>query len=145
MPDRCRPVPHACRAQVMTGAAPLRGAQVTARVTGASGEAGQTPPQACAARRRVRDAHPGKRHTASSRPSRTQRPTAAELLHAWGLLGVDERRVVLAVAQRLSVGARAYGPLRIMADPRSWTGEALAEALDLSAYLAFELLRRSAP
>lgn len=56
-------------------------------------------------------------------------------------LGTDEARVVAAVAERLRMGASAYGPLAIVDDPRDWRREAAEEALDLAVYLAAELLR----
>ena len=56
-------------------------------------------------------------------------------------LGPDESRVVEAVAARLRMGARQYGPLDLATDRRDWRHEAAEEALDLAAYLACELLR----
>lgn len=59
-------------------------------------------------------------------------------------LGLDELRVVEAIADRLAMGQRQYGPLNIEGDPRSWRKEAGEEALDLSVYQACDLLRERA-
>ena len=65
----------------------------------------------------------------------------AQLPIAFSDLGPDESRVVEAVAARLRMGARQYGPLDVEGDRRDWRHEAAEEALDLAAYLACELLR----
>ena len=65
----------------------------------------------------------------------------AEVVDACDGLGNDEARVVIAVAKRLSLGRRCYGPLRIFEDPRDWRKEASEEALDCAVYLAADLLR----
>jgi hypothetical protein len=53
----------------------------------------------------------------------------------------DESRVLEAIAARLRLGRRVYGPLDIEGDARDWRREALEEALDLAVYLAAALLR----
>ena len=69
-------------------------------------------------------------------------PEASALAAALAVLGPDERRVVLLVAKRLALGAKAYGKLRVEGDARDWRHEASEEALDLAVYLACETLRR---
>jgi hypothetical protein len=64
-----------------------------------------------------------------------------ELLVVVEGLGPDERAVLLAIAKRLAHGRRHYGPLDVRGDRRDWRGEAAEEALDLSVYMACELLR----
>lgn len=61
--------------------------------------------------------------------------------HARQLRG-DELRVLVAIAERLAMGRKQYGPLVIDRDSRDWRKEASEEALDLSVYLAIDLLRR---
>lgn len=56
-------------------------------------------------------------------------------------LGPDERRVLVAIARRLALGARAYGPLDIAGDRRDWMREAAEEACDQAVYLACAVLR----
>jgi hypothetical protein len=56
-------------------------------------------------------------------------------------LNEDEARVVLTFARRISAGRDAYGPLDLARDRRDFRKEAGEEALDLAAYLAFELVR----
>jgi hypothetical protein len=55
----------------------------------------------------------------------------------------DAVRVMLAIAQRLRMGRKQYGELRISEDPRDWTKEAHEEALDMSVYLAIASLNRA--
>lgn len=57
-------------------------------------------------------------------------------------LGEDELRVLVQIASRLRQGREEYGALSIASDPRDWMGEACAEYLDASVYLAVEMLRR---
>ena len=57
-------------------------------------------------------------------------------------LGPDERKVLLAVARRLAVGRKCYGPLDIHNDPRAWQKEAGEELLDAVVYLTCDALRR---
>lgn len=61
--------------------------------------------------------------------------------HARQLHG-DELRVLSTLAERLAMGRRQYGPLRIENDQRDWRKEAAEEALDLSVYLTIDLLKR---
>jgi hypothetical protein len=68
-------------------------------------------------------------------------PTA-ELKAIVDTLGADEVRVLVAIARRLAMGRKAYGPLDIAGDARDWKREATDEALDLAVYLSCELLRR---
>lgn len=56
-------------------------------------------------------------------------------------LGADELRVLRLIADRLALGARQYGTLDLAADRRDLRREALAEAADLSIYLAMVLSR----
>ena len=58
-------------------------------------------------------------------------------------LGPDEIHVLTAIARRLTMGRKAYGPLDIAGDARDWKREATEEALDLAVYLSCELLRRA--
>ena len=57
-------------------------------------------------------------------------------------LEADAIWVLVEVGTRLVAGRKAYGVLDVHGDSRSWRGEATAEALDLAAYLAMELLRQ---
>lgn len=68
-------------------------------------------------------------------------PTA-ELKAIVDTLGADEVRVLVAIAQRLATGRKAYGPLDIRGDARDLKREAIDEALDLAVYVSCELLRR---
>jgi hypothetical protein len=61
---------------------------------------------------------------------------------SWRQLGADERRVVVALAQRLVIGRSTYGEWKARADQRDHQEEAAAEALDLSVYLAMRLVSR---
>ena len=76
---------------------------------------------------------------ACASPSRE--PTA-ELSAIVAELGADEVKMLVAIARRLAMGRRAYGPLDVKGDARDWKREATEEACDLSVYLACELLRR---
>ncbi|HSY24911.1 MAG TPA: hypothetical protein VK841_22455 [Polyangiaceae bacterium] len=69
--------------------------------------------------------------------------TADELLDAIADLAEDERRVLLAIAKRLSHGARLYGKLDVEGDRRDWRAEGAEELLDGCVYLACESLRKS--
>ncbi|MGA2450828.1 MAG: hypothetical protein ABTD50_19360 [Polyangiaceae bacterium] len=68
--------------------------------------------------------------------------STGELVAIARQLGPDERRVLSMIARRLLDGRGSYGPLDCVADPRDWRAEGAEEALDLSVYLACELLRR---
>lgn len=48
---------------------------------------------------------------------------------------------VAVIAERLVVGRRQYGELRLATDRRDWVHEAADEAADLSVYLAAALIR----
>ena len=67
---------------------------------------------------------------------------ASELGSIVDTLGADEVRVLTAIARRLSIGRKVYGPLDVKGDARDWKGEATEEALDLAVYLSAELLRQ---
>jgi hypothetical protein len=56
-------------------------------------------------------------------------------------LGRDELAVLVLVAERLRVGRRRYGALRVDNDPRDFQREALEEAADLAVYAMAGLLR----
>jgi hypothetical protein len=60
-------------------------------------------------------------------------------------LGADELRVLQAVGDRLRLGARQYGALRVDGDHRDWQREATEELLDGCVYLACAAMRRSKP
>ena len=68
-------------------------------------------------------------------------PTVDELLTVVSSLGADELAVVVAVARRLALGAKLYGPLDIHGDARDWRREASEEALDAAGYLACQTMR----
>lgn len=57
-------------------------------------------------------------------------------------LGVDEMRVLVAIAARLALGRRQYGDLDIASDTRDWRREALEEQLDWLVYDTIDTLRR---
>lgn len=59
-----------------------------------------------------------------------------ELREHWSKLGPNARRVLVALAARLAMGAKKYGDFPI----RKWTKEAAEEALDGCVYLTAELL-----
>lgn len=59
-----------------------------------------------------------------------------ELREHWERLGPNARRVLVALASRLAMGAKKYGDFPI----RKWTREAAEEALDGCVYLTAELL-----
>lgn len=65
-----------------------------------------------------------------------------KLVNASDDLGVDELRVLTAVATRLAMGQKQYGKLDIARDKRDFVKEASEEALDGCVYLACELLRK---
>jgi hypothetical protein len=69
------------------------------------------------------------------------RAARRELPGVWRELGEQERAVVLAIAERLAMGRRQYGPLDVAGDPRDWRKEASEEALDCAVYLACEVMR----
>lgn len=69
--------------------------------------------------------------------------TDSELRSVIASLGADEQRVLLAIARRLAVGAKAYGRLDVHGDPRNWKREGTEEALDLAVYLSCALLREA--
>jgi hypothetical protein len=64
-----------------------------------------------------------------------------ELATVIDALNDDEARVVLTFARRIRAGRDAYGPLDLTRDTRDFRREAGEEALDLAAYLAFELVK----
>jgi hypothetical protein len=49
--------------------------------------------------------------------------------------------LVQLVADRLEVGRREYGPLRVADDPRDWQREALEELADAAVYLGTEAVK----
>ncbi len=67
------------------------------------------------------------------------------LLSIWAKLGADERRVVLALAERMVAGREVYGDLNLTRDKRDFLREAGQELLDAVAYLAMDALRRAEP
>lgn len=67
----------------------------------------------------------------------------ARLAHLASRLGADELRVLLAIAERLTLGAVEYGALDIEHDTRNWRAEASAESLDRAVYLAIDDLKRA--
>lgn len=67
----------------------------------------------------------------------------AELADVAAELGPDEQRVLLAIARRLAMGLKAYGPLDVHGDARDWRAEAAEELLDGCVYLACESMRRA--
>jgi hypothetical protein len=76
------------------------------------------------------------------RCDRVRANTRRDLDHTLDALNEDEARVVLTFAKRIRAGRDAYGPLDLTTDRRDFRKEAGEEALDLAAYLAFELVRR---
>jgi hypothetical protein len=58
-------------------------------------------------------------------------------------LGKDEQRVLVAIAERLSMGAKQYGPLDLATDRRDWRREGFEEAADLAVYAACGMLSRA--
>lgn len=70
---------------------------------------------------------------------------SAQIRISFPNLGADELRVVEAIAARLVMGARQYGPLDIDHDSRDWRAEAAEEMLDASVYLAAALIRKTTP
>lgn len=56
-------------------------------------------------------------------------------------LGEDEIKVLRRIAERLRMGAKTYGRLNIVKDPRDWKEEAAQEALDLAVYLSIGLVK----
>lgn len=67
--------------------------------------------------------------------------SADELLDVVSKLGEDERRVLLAIARRLALGAKAYGPLDVNGDRRNWRAEATEELLDACVYLSCQSIK----
>jgi hypothetical protein len=64
------------------------------------------------------------------------------LSRATAKLGEDELRVLTYIAERLVVGAQAYGDLDIATDRRDWKRERGEEAADLLVYSAIDSLKR---
>lgn len=62
------------------------------------------------------------------------------ILEIWETLGETEKKVLITFAFRLLAGQRKYGKLDLQTDKRAWTWEAAEEALDMSCYLAAELI-----
>lgn len=60
-------------------------------------------------------------------------------------MGVDELRVLVALARRLHLGRQAYGELRIGADRRDWDAELRDELLDGLIYGTVALLKAESP
>jgi hypothetical protein len=67
-------------------------------------------------------------------------PFLDTLLTLAARLGEDEQRVLVAIAERLSMGAKQYGRLDLATDTRDWRREGAEEALDLAVYAACGLL-----
>ena len=65
----------------------------------------------------------------------------SELVTVTQGLNEDELAVLLAIAKRLAMGQKQYGPLAIKGDPRDFTHEAHEEFLDASVYLAIQTIR----
>ena len=65
----------------------------------------------------------------------------ARLLATAEQLGRDELAVLQLIAERLVLGRRHYGTLRLAADRRDFADEALEEAADMAVYAAAGLLR----
>ena len=65
-----------------------------------------------------------------------------ELFDVVRQLGEDEVRVLTAIARRLAMGRRQYGPLDVQGDRRDWKREAAEELLDGCVYLAAETMRQ---
>lgn len=65
----------------------------------------------------------------------------AALLEACGELNVDELRVLVQIAKRMSKGRKAYGPLNLATDQRDQRQELLEELLDGCAYGAMALIK----
>ena len=59
----------------------------------------------------------------------------------WEQLGPDEKRVVVAVAERLVLGREQYGALDLATDERDMRAEAAEEFLDGAIYLAMRSLQ----
>ena len=66
----------------------------------------------------------------------------AALAATVAVLGRDEVRVLLWLAERLADGARRYGVLDLGTDRRDFAKEAGEEAIDGLAYLAMDALQR---
>jgi hypothetical protein len=69
--------------------------------------------------------------------------TTGQILALLVALGEDERRVILEIAKRLTIGKHCYGVLDIAGDRRGrdWHREAEAELLDACVYLTCASLR----
>jgi hypothetical protein len=65
----------------------------------------------------------------------------AKLIGVWEELAARERNVLQLFAARLLQGQRVYGPLTSC--KRKWSREAVEEAIDYSAYMAFLALDMS--
>ena len=63
------------------------------------------------------------------------------LATAFSQLGAEEREVLVLVAERLLMGQRQYGLLRLAVDGRNFAREAAEEAADGAIYAACALLR----
>jgi hypothetical protein len=53
----------------------------------------------------------------------------------------DELRVMLRIAERLTMGRRQYGPLELAGDKRDWRAEGAEELLDGTVYFAIQSLK----
>jgi hypothetical protein len=72
-------------------------------------------------------------------PEDAARASLNGVVHA---LGHDEVKVLTRIAERLQLGRRAYGPLHLAHDARSFRSkEAREEIEDALVYFAFEWLR----
>ena len=69
---------------------------------------------------------------------------AERLVEVAAALGTDEIRVLVLVAERLRIGRRRYGMLRLDTDRRCFPVEALEEAADGLVYAAVALMRQGA-
>lgn len=61
----------------------------------------------------------------------------------WGMLGEDERKVLVELANRLLIGQHRYRKLDLANDPRDWMKERKEELEDYIMYAAFEYVKRS--
>lgn len=77
----------------------------------------------------------------SNRTDTTDRGSYARLITLAERLGSHEVAVLTLIAERLLLGRRCYGDLRLATDRRNFRREALEEAADLAVYAAAGLLR----
>lgn len=56
-------------------------------------------------------------------------------------LGEDELKVILSIAQRLTMGAKQYGVLDMERDPRDWHKETYEELCDAVVYSTLKCVR----